>query len=425
MQFAGMLGLAPRLPPGSLGFGGVARLGDEGFYLRKFQRHGPVFKILWNRNVTICVVGFRRARHLFAVHAQAIAPLHIDIRSFVPHGFLRMMEGETHAHYRKLFLNALRADPLTAREPDVRHTIRAELQLLAAADGDPAGASERMTATLDRLVMRSLLIAFVGLTERDEPLLALEAGYRRLGPRGFVFPIGPEQIQAFGELRSIVRQVISTIEADPAESSAQSVLARLIELREDAPLDETVVGNLIYMIELGRYDLRSLLRWVLKYLADHPATVAELRATRGSEAFAGLAEACVNETLRLDQAEALTRMVREEFVFEGYRIPSGVPLRVLMREAHQNADVFPEPERYNPCRFVGKTYSLDDYSPFGVGEHRCIVGKMVVRLCAMVVEELVAGFDWTVAGDGPRIRGRHHWEPAPDFALVLRPRADA
>src|SRR5262249_36848618 len=111
--------------------------------------------------------------------------------------------------------------------------------------------------------------------------------------------------------------------------------------------------------------------------------------------------------------------------FEGYRIPKGSAVRILMRETHKDPDVFPEPERYNPCRFVGKAYSTDEFAPFGVGEHRCIVGTMVVRLCAMFIEELITGFTWTIVADGPRFRGRHHWEPSPNFAIALRARTSA
>jgi cytochrome P450 len=426
MQLGGMLGLSVKLPPGSLGPSGVARLGDEDFYLRKFSRHGPLFKVLWNRHLAVCVVGFRRAKRLLALHAHALAPIHIDIRSFVPHGFLRAMAPEPHARYRALFLNALRMESTMAWESEIRTAIRGALHsLVEATNGSPARA-ESLIPSLDEIATRSLLIPLFGLTPTDARFRALEEGYRRLGPTGFVYPIGPAQVDAFGELRVLVWQIVEAFKADPPTSNAQGLLARLLAPQDGSVVDETVIGNLIYMIEVGRYDVRSLLRWILKYLSDHPAIVADLRAKpANTDDFTELAEACVLETLRLDQAEAMNREVREEFVFEGYRVPKGSAVRLLMRETHKNPDVFREPEGYRPCRFVGKTYSADDYAPFGVGEHRCIVGPMVVHVCTMFVEELIAGFTWTVVGDGPRFRGRHHWEPSPSFSIALRSRSGA
>ena len=110
MQCAGALGVSARLPPGSLGPRGIARFGGDRFYLRALERYGPVFKVLWNRNLAICIVGFDRARHLLAIHGRALAQLTIDITPFVPKGFLRGMAREDHDTYRKLILPAVRGE---------------------------------------------------------------------------------------------------------------------------------------------------------------------------------------------------------------------------------------------------------------------------------------------------------------------------
>jgi cytochrome P450 len=174
------------------------------------------------------------------------------------------------------------------------------------------------------------------------------------------------------------------------------------------------------MVDTGRYDIRGLFRWVLKYLSDHPHVIDDLRERRTKvEAVGSFAEACVLETLRLDQAEALGRDVTNDFVFEGFLIPKGSALRVALRESHRDAQTFPAPDEYRPCRFATRKYGPDAYAPFGIGEHRCIAGNHVVRLATWLVEELVDGFDWTVADDGPRHRGLYHWEPSPLFSLRL------
>src|SRR5215831_9585545 len=118
MTAAGAAGLGPRLPPGFLGPSSVARFGDDRFYRRRFRRYGPIFKVLWNQNLTICIVGFDRARRLLASHSDALVPLTIEIESFVPFGFLRRMAPEPHAHYRGLFAAALRVDPTITWEDE-------------------------------------------------------------------------------------------------------------------------------------------------------------------------------------------------------------------------------------------------------------------------------------------------------------------
>lgn len=425
LQLTSTLGLGPALPPGTLGPWSVAGLGDERFYFRKLQRYGPIFKVWWSQHLTVCIVGFARAQRLLSIHRRALLPLTIDIGSFVPYGFLRSMPPAQHTLYRALFLAAFRDGLTEAWEPELRALIRSELASLAedTSSGQPP-AAPALTPTLDRIATRAVLILIFGLRS-EHPLVArLEAGFRRMGPTEFVHPIGAEQRQAFEDIRALVWQAVEALRTRSTWADGDGVLGRLVA-EASSSIDDTVIGNLIYMIEMGRYDVRSLFRWVLKYLSDSPAVIADLQGA-GDMDEAGrqtsLAEAIVLETLRLDQAEALNRAVTEDFVFDGYRIPKGSQLRVLIRESQQDPDTFPDPGTFKPCRFARQSYPSHAYAPFGVGEHRCVAASMVVRLSTLLVEELAAGFTWSVVGDGSRYRGRYHWEPAPTFELALRRR---
>jgi cytochrome P450 len=415
----GALGIGPRLPPGTLGPSALARYGDDRFYWRRFRRYGPVFKVLWNQNLTVCIVGFERAKRLFAAHGAALLPLTIEIESFVPFGFLRRMAPQPHAMYRGRFLSALRSDPTDTWEEDLRRLIRAELDGLIEADRSEAASA--LTPALDRIATRALLTMFFGVRPEQPQFALLEAGFRRMGPHEFVYPLGADQHAGYDAIRSLVWQAAKPTASDSSWAHPEGVLGRLIS-SDPSAFDETIVGNLIFMVEMGRYDVRSLMRWVLKYLSDAPGVIADLRnavTTRADGALPALAESIVLETLRLDQAEALNRSVVADFEFEGHHIPKDSALRVLIRESHQDAAAFSEPEQFKPCRFSGKTYPSHAYAPFGVGDHRCIAARQVVRLCQLLVEELAFGYEWSVVGDGSRFRGRYHWEPAPSFDIAL------
>lgn len=419
---AGAVGVGPKVPPGPLGPFSIARFADDQFYLRKFRRYGPIFKVVWNQNVAICIVGFERARRLFAAHGRALLPLTIDIESFVPFGFMRRMAPEPHARYRGLFVLALRVNPALTWEDDLRTLIREELAQLASAV--PAAGKQSLNVALDRIATKSLILMFIGVRPTQPQFAMLESAFRRMGPHEFEYPLGDEQHAGFATIRALVGQAVSDAKNGSSWASADGVLGRLIGDRGSA-VDETVVGNLIYMVEMGRYDVRSLMRWVLKYLSDAPDVIADLRralAARLDGADCPFAESIVLETLRLDQAEALNRTVLADFDFEGYRIPKDSALRVLIRESHQDAATFSEPARFKPCRFTGKTYPSHSFAPFGIGDHRCIAAALVVRLSQLLVEELASSYDWSVSGEGHRFRGRYHWEPAPGFDLVLRRR---
>jgi cytochrome P450 len=408
MQCAGTLRLTRPLPPGSLGPGGIVRLGNDRFYLRARERYGPVFKVLWNRNLAVCIVGFDRARQLLALHGRALAQLTIDITPLVPAGFLRSMPRDEHDAYRKLILAAMRSELAAGCAPSLRALVRSELSDLASACHGQFVADQRwLTPSLHRLATRSLLVAFFGQHPGDPAFTALENGFNALSTDGVNANPGDAQRPAFTVLRECIEGLLAQA-GSPGRPVVVSVLDRLASLTDRRATDQTMIGNLIYMIELGRYDIRTLLRWIVKHLSDHP------------QADASLARACVLETLRLEQIDALNREAVTDLEFNGFRIPAGAAVRVLLRESQRDPAVFADPDAYRPCRFAAGPPSTRDYAPFGLGEHRCVAADFVVDFAAMFVEELLNGFTWVVASDGPSARLSHSWEPAADFEICLQ-----
>ena len=83
----------------------------------------------------------------------------------------------------------------------------------------------------------------------------------------------------------------------------------------------------------------------------------------------GLATRMVSETLRLSQSEYVYRVVARECRLGEFRIPAGWLVRVCLRECHRRPDLFPEPERFDPDRFLDISQGKLIYAPFGHGEH--------------------------------------------------------
>jgi cytochrome P450 len=93
--------------------------------------------------------------------------------------------------------------------------------------------------------------------------------------------------------------------------------------------------------------------------------------------------------------------------------------RVCVWEGHKNPNVFPDLFRFDPERFVGHAYSIEEYAPFGMDKRRCIASDFVVTLSTMFTETLIERFVVTLASDGPPKYGEYHWEPNPDFSIAL------
>lgn len=417
-------GMAGRLPPGPLAASSLRDAAtDEGFYRRLQGAYGSLFKIFWGSgHLRVCLVGHPLGRRLFKEHREKLEPVTEDLSALIPHNFLRGMRPEAHRRYRRLFKTAFCDELVEACDDGVRRVARDELSRLAAVANSDMPPPQGLYGTLDQISLNALLFVILGVKPGTARASELEALYRRLGPRGHVEHVAAPQADTFAAIKPVVDAMARSLHDHASAEMDDCVIRRLAHDEPASLFDDTVVGNLIYLVERGRHDLRDLLRWIVKHLSDCPDVVEALRAApaRSPEGTA-LARACVMETLRLEQAEAIGRRACEPFTFDGYDIPKGSWVSLLLRESHRDPEAFPDPAAYCPHRFVGRKYSSDQYSPFGIDDHQCIAGPLVIQVAASFVEELVAGYGWTVTADGPRHCGAFHWEPSPDFAIALTP----
>lgn len=247
----------PALPPGSLGPKAILRFADDRFLLDRWHKLGPVYKVLWSRKLTVCVVGFERGRRLLSAHGAALQPRSLELDSFVPKGFLRRMRGADHHHFRAGFLEAFRLD---LPETGVRSVLRAELIDLARRHVTAAATPEELAISLDRAALRTLLLVCFGLSPGHSTFAELEERFSEL--KAWEYPRTVEQYGAYDSLRAIVGLIVRSL-PESSTATGDTVVARLARGRLGPALDDTTIGNLIYMIDTGRYDLRGLFRWVI------------------------------------------------------------------------------------------------------------------------------------------------------------------
>ena len=313
-----------KLPPGSLSTR-CARDSrtDDRFLLRQSTRYGKVFKLYWGSgDLKVCMVGFAMARRVLSEHSATLRPMPNDITSLVPANYLRGMAPAIHPHYRSLFTGALRNDVIASAEADVRDLIRDQLDGLTRSRPDASLAGALLHA-LNEIATRALLRIVLGVGAGHANFSALAEAFGRLAPDGYIAEIGPAQREAFHDIRPIVLGIVERLRSAGSGASADSVVARLAAVCPES-IDDTVIGNCIYLVERGRHDLCDLLRWVVRLLSDNPEAVARLRERMDAGASSSaLAEACVLETLRLEQAEVILRRAREPFSLEGFHIPAG------------------------------------------------------------------------------------------------------
>jgi cytochrome P450 len=97
------------------------------------------------------------------------------------------------------------------------------------------------------------------------------------------------------------------------------------------------------------------------------------------------------------------RVVRERpFALNGYEIPVGVEINPSIRTIHRRPDVYPEPHRFAPERFLGDD-PPDTYSwvPFGGGTRRCLGASFAQMEMRVVISRVLERASLVAADDAP------------------------
>ena len=412
-----------RLPPGSLGLGhSLDALQNQRYYLEQAARFGPVFKSSGFGRPVVCVVGLVRARAILAAHGASLGPPKRtrQYRRFVPRGVLRWMDRATHREFAPRFRAGFGSLDLEQAEPALRAIYRANLARLAA-DSVAVEGGIPVRPYLQRAMLESVGYLFYGLGSGDPLLDQLERCLPLLqGP-----VVGSRRWRrTTREGMDGITAIIGTVRSRwPGENGGgfRPALRLMADVHAGAVDDPTVAGNFILVSHIAHGDLTGLHMWIFKMVSDHPAVLAPVRA--------GVPDAgtrIVMETLRMEQSEFLYRRVTRSFAYEGLTIPAGWMIRFCIRESHRDPSVFADPDRFDPDRFAARTYSREEYSPFGADSHACMGSHFTHVLGRLFVEELALGFDWRVVADGPAELGGNrpgdHWRPSARQRVVMHSR---
>ena len=205
---------------------------------------------------------------------------------------------------------------------------------------------------------------------------------------------------------------------DPTERD--DVLAMLLSARyeDGAPMSrEELRDELITLLVAGHETTATALSWALHHLATYPDIQRRVHAeldevfADGSvdpEASSGLTylDAVIKETMRLHPViAAVGRVLEKPRTIGGWDLPKGVMVVPSIYLTHHNPEVYPQPSRFDPMRFIDGKPSPYEYLPFGGGMRRCIGAAFALYEMRMVLATVLA---------------KHRVRPAP--GVVIKPK---
>ncbi len=407
-------GRALRLPPGSLGMLPAGPWVDPAFFFKQTERHGQVFKFRHFVYPAVGISSLEKAGDFLRSNDGSLLIPPAPFNNVVPGGFIRYIGDRKHQSISAILRSAVTPAVLESAQPLFSAESRHALERIAAEPHLHA------LPALDVMVRNALMRCFYGITEAGmiEKLDSLYgvADYRQLARTG--------RKRAGVALTSLCMEVRALAHA-AGKNECPSFLTELAAAHPDLLDDDEMIGNFVYMLHTGRLDAAGLMMWLVARLAEEPDWLARLAAALDDDPEAamkpgGLADRTVRETLRLHQSEFLLRRTRNAIQWNGYDIPAGWYVRICVQESHRNADVFENPNVFDPDRFL-KSPGRTRYSPFGMSPRFC-PGEFLSRSLGVHLVAHLAGYETRVARPAPVEFSGFHWRPgaAMRIALVAR-----
>jgi cytochrome P450 len=314
---------------------------------------------------------------------------------------LLVLDEKRHMSQRKLLLPPFHGERMQGYERIMGEI--AEREIASWPTGTPHQLRPRMQALTLEIILRTVF----GVGEGEAGKLAdLRDALRDFldittNPR-FLLPllvVGPKRIRGVSALRRRIDRVDGLIYREIAErraagdvSERDDVLSLLVGASHEdgSPMSDIEIRDeLLTLLVAGHETTATSLAWAVERLVRHPDKLERLRAEveEGREEYL---TATIQETLRLRPVISIVlRKLTEPVEIGGYELPAGVSVAPSVYLVHRNPEIYPEPERFRPERFLETPPGTYTWIPFGGGVRRCLGASFAQFEMAVVLKELV------------------------------------
>jgi cytochrome P450 len=181
------------------------------------------------------------------------------------------------------------------------------------------------------------------------------------------------------------------------------ILSQLIRLQAENPdfTSPDLIGTVTGLFR-GMYpNVASALTCIILLLALHPKVTEEVlqelhdrlhgrNPTAEDLDHLPLLEGVVLESLRLlPPAYWLIRISRAPYVLDGHEFPAGTNIFMSPFVTQRMPEIYPEPDRFIPRRWIGMQHQPFTFIPFAGGVRHCLGSVYNLHLCMTVMATLL------------------------------------
>jgi cytochrome P450 len=356
------------------------------------------------------------------------------LRPVVGDHSLILLDGQEHAHERKLMMPAFHGERMRAYAETIRDITEQALATW------PIGQPFALHAMFQELTLEVIFRVVLGVSKTEETQ-ALRASLRAL----LEFSQNPSLLLALKQdgtarapqLQSLMgryapdyqfrhlceeadRHLFAELHHRRSEKGERDdILSMLMAARDEQgrPMtDAELRDQVITLLVAGHETTATSLSWAIAELISHPEVLARARAELSAEVGSAslqashlpklrYVDAVLSETLRLRPVlPIVARILLKPIQLGPYSLPKDTFIAPCIYLAHRSPDRYPEPEAFKPERFLDGPADPSAYFPFGGGARRCIGRAFALFEMKVVLAQLLPRLDLQFApGYQPRL----------------------
>lgn len=374
---------------------------------------------------------------------QFVAPPNRLLQTLVGDYSIFTLDGRRHRRERKLLMPSFHGDRMRAYGQLICDCAREAIAAI------PVGQSLVMRTVAQAISLKVILGTVFGLNDSDrsraiaQAIMTLTDLFRsNLFSVALFFPALRRNFGPFKDWDHFVtlKQKLKTLlyeeireRRERGDLTQTDILTLMLAARDEAGQamsDAEIHDELFTLLLAGHETTASAIAWAIYWIHHLPEVGDRLRQelqvidnhTEPTEiARLPYLSAICNETLRIYPIAMLTSPRRTCVPTEilGYPVPANTLVYGGIYLTHHNPRLYPEPQQFNPDRFLERQYTPYEFLPFGGGVRRCLGEALAQFELRLVVATIARGFSLQLAEDKPEKPVRRGVTLAPERGVRM------
>lgn len=321
------------------------------------------------------------AKQVFTTSPDVLHNIQPNLSRLLGAGSVFGLDGAAHRRRRKLLTPPFHGKSMAAYESIVEEETMREMASW------PEGVE---FATLEPMMHITLNVILRGVFGADgaelQQLRELLPKWVTLGSRLAVLPtpsFAPGRWGPWARLASYRRDYEALVDAlivrarqDPQFEERTDVLSLFLRSTYDdgSAMTRSEIGDeLLTLLAAGHETTASTLAWAFERVSRHPQVLERLAAEAAGDERS-YRQATIFEVQRNRTVIDFSGrdVVVPSYELGQWRIPEGFSILVSLLLLHRDPEIYPDPDRFDPQRFLDDKPNTYSWVPFGGGTRRCV-----------------------------------------------------